>query len=626
MRESTVEHRPQQDHLSERHNRRRWYALLILSLSLMLVIIDGTIVNIAIPSIQSTFDSSIRDVEWVNSIYSLFYAATLILWGKIGDQYGRRLLFVAGLLLFGVGSALVGASSSIGMLIAMRAIQGLGAAVLSPSTLSIITTTFKDKERGIAFGIWGATAGVAAALGPLLGGWIITNAAKWEWTTSITPDSWRWAFFINIPIVAAALVGSFWAIRESRDEHASHRLDVAGSLLGGLGLGGIVFGLIEGENYGWWSPKGQFAIGSWEWPLDSLSIVPLSLIGGAILLAIFVWYELRLERTDREPLFEFSLLRYASFRFGMLTGLIVNLGELGILFALSIFLQSVKGLSAFDTGVALVPLALASLIAAPMAGSFSSRIGPKWIVTAGMTFEAASLFWMSRIISPDVSVNTLAVPLAVYGLGLGLAIAQLTSLTLFDIPGPKSGIAAGANSTIRQVGAALGIAIIGTVLSSTQIDSADQGLRSSELLSSPPFVAMRDQILVALHSDEGMNQQDMIAMTSGSAGESGMPAGGTEGQPPAGVMGQAQATETPADQAGDAMPADAAQGMPEGASMGQGGSPVGDPGQEIKTIFFDALSDATANSALTASIFVALGAISSLLLPNRRDDEAPDAA
>ncbi|WP_119065336.1 MFS transporter [Aggregatilinea lenta] len=618
MRESAIDHRPEQDHVSEAHNRRRWYALLILSLSLMLTIIDGTIVNIAIPSIQATFGVSIRDVEWVNSIYSLVFAATLILWGKIGDQYGRRLLFVIGLLLFGLGSALVGASTSIGMLVAMRALQGLGAAVLSPSTLSIITTTFKDKERGIAFGIWGATAGVAAALGPLLGGWIITNASNWGWATSITGDSWRWAFYINIPIVIIALVGSFWAIRESRDEHASHHLDVAGSVLGGLGLGGIVFGLIEGETYGWWSPKAAFAIGGWEWPLDSISIIPLSLLAGALLLVIFVTFELWLERQGREPLFEFSLLRYTSFRFGMLTGLIVNLGELGILFALSIFLQSVKELSAFDTGLALLPLALASLIAAPLAGAFSARVGPKWIVTAGMTFEAMSLFWLSRLISSDVSVNTLAAPLTLYGLGLGLAIAQLTSLTLFDIPGPKAGIAAGANSTIRQVGAALGIAIIGTVLTSTQTDAADKGLRQSELLASPPFVAMRDQILGALHSSEGFNQQDMAVMMSGSAASS------AENQPPAGVPEQALATEIPGDTQG--IPAVAAQGVPDGANMGQSGPPTGDPGQEIKSIFFDALAKATANSALAAAIFVALGAISSLLLPNPHVEEESSAA
>ncbi|HEX3053344.1 MAG TPA: MFS transporter, partial [Aggregatilineaceae bacterium] len=341
---------------ADTQDRRRWYALLILSLSLMLVIMDGTIVNVAIPSITKDFDSSFRDAEWVNTIYSLVYAATLILWGKIGDQYGRRLLFLIGVSIFGVGSALVGASSSIGMLVAMRAFQGIGAAILSPSTLSIITTTFKGKERGIAFGVWGATAGVAAALGPLLGGYVVDHA------------SWRWAFYINVPVVIAAFVGSLWAIRESRDQETKHYFDVVGTLLGGFGLAAFVFGIIEGQSYGWWKPDDLFTVLGWEWPLDSISIVPLAMQLGVVLLAVFTWYELRLEKRQLEPLFEFGLLKFPSFRFGMITGLIVNLGEIGVLFALSLFLQGTKGLSAFETGVALLPLAGMAFIGAPLAG------------------------------------------------------------------------------------------------------------------------------------------------------------------------------------------------------------------------------------------------------------------
>jgi MFS family permease len=238
------------------YHSRRWIALLILSLSLTLVIMDSTIVNVAIPSITREFDASFRDVEWVNTIYSLVYAATLILWGKIGDQYGRRVLFLIGVVIFGIGSALVGASNSIAMLVGMRALQGIGAAILSPSTLSIVTTTFKGKERGIAFGIWGATAGVAAALGPLVGGYVIDHA------------SWRWAFFINIPVVAAAFVGALWAIRESRDPDTRHYFDIPGTLLGGLGLGALVFGIIEGQVYGWWKPVETFSLFGWEWPLE----------------------------------------------------------------------------------------------------------------------------------------------------------------------------------------------------------------------------------------------------------------------------------------------------------------------------------------------------------------------
>lgn len=596
------------------HHRRRWYALLILSLSLTLVIMDATIVNVAIPSIVQDFEgATFRDAEWVNTIYSLVYAATLILWGKIGDQYGRRRMFLAGVVLFGLGSALVGASSSISMLVAMRALQGVGAAILSPSTLSIVTTTFKGKERGIAFGIWGATAGVAAALGPLVGGWVIDHA------------SWRWAFYINIPVVATAFVGAMWAIRESRDLHTKHYFDVTGTVLGGFGLAALVFGIIEAQEYGWWKPDGQFSVLGWEWPLEGLSIAPASMIVGAIVLAIFTWYELRLERQGAEPIFEFSLLKYLSYRYGMITGLIVNLGEIGLLFAASLFLQGTKGLTAFETGLALLPLAIMAFIGAPLAGSFSSKIGPKWIVTTGMVIEALTLLALSQVISPDVSVNTVALLLGVYGLGLGLAIAQLTSLVLFDIPGPKAGIASSGNSTIRQVGAALGIAIIGTVLATTTESTTRADFEDNALIQ--PLLGM---FAPADGMPEGM---------TGSAPE-GMPPGAMSGSPDASAEASAPA----------GMPPGAAGGASFGMSAGMlaGDVPAEDQlvemaktpvyfdftqmlhdagpemaasGAELDRVFNEARSKGMANAAFTAFVFVGLGALSSIMLPNPKDDE-----
>ena len=584
------------------HHRRRWYALLILSLSLMLVIMDSTIVNVAIPSIVRNFDATFRDAEWVNTIYSLVYAATLILWGKIGDQYGRRLLFLIGVALFGLGSALVGASSSIAMLIAMRALQGVGAAILSPSTLSIVTTTFRGKERGIAFGIWGATAGVAAALGPLLGGWVIDHAT---WLVDEN-GSWRWAFYINIPIVVAAFFGSLWAIRESRDEHTRHYFDFLGTLVGGLGLAAVVFGIIEGQVYGWWKPDGVFTVFGWEWPSQSISIVPVSIVAGVILLAIFTWYELRLERKGSEPLFEFGLLRFRSFRFGMITGLIVNLGEIGILFAVTLFLQGTKGLSAFDTGVALLPLAAMAFVGAPLAGSFSQRLGPKWIVTTGMALEVFALLMLSVAITPEVSVTSVAIILGVYGLGLGLAIAQLTNLVLYDIPPAKSGIASGGNSTIRQVGAALGIAIIGTVLTTSLERQFDNEFQASDSLS-PQVVAMREVYLEMAKQPVDFDFEAMLA-----AG------------PPPGMGGMSAGTNPGA---GD-MPPHTGESSP--VASPPPGMPSPDElraqGRELGQIVEDARSEGMSTAALVAAIFVGLGAISSLLLPNPKESPEERAA
>jgi EmrB/QacA subfamily drug resistance transporter len=572
------------------HDRRRWYALLILSLSLTLVIMDGTIVNVAIPSISRQFNASFRDVEWVNTIYSLVYAATLILWGKIGDQYGRRLLFLIGVVLFGLGSALVGASSSIEMLVAMRALQGVGAAILSPSTLSIVTTTFRGRERGIAFGIWGATAGVAAALGPLVGGWVIDHA------------SWRWAFFINIPIVAAAFVGSLWAIQESRDPASRRYFDVPGTLLGGLGLGALVFGIIEGQVYGWWKPDETFSVLGWEWPSQDISIVPISIALGVVLLAIFAWYERLLERRGSEPLFEFGLLRYRSYKYGMITGLIVNLGEIGLLFAVSLYLQGTKGLSAFNTGVALLPLAIMAFIGAPVAGSFSARVGPKWIVTTGMTVEVVALLTLSAVLDPSTSATTIALILGLYGLGLGLAIAQLTNLVLFDIPAPKAGIASGGNSTIRQVGSALGIAIIGTVLTTSIGHRLTDDFAHSRVLA-PPVLAMEDMFLEMAKQPVNFDFADILSAPPPADAHSGMSA-------PQAAM--------PSDAAGEQAP------LEGGASAGAVGTmPAGldmrAQGAEVGRIVTESRTEAMSYAALAAALFVATGAFSSLMLPNPRE-------
>ncbi|MBN2302878.1 MAG: MFS transporter [Anaerolineae bacterium] len=554
------------------HDRRRWYALLILSLSLTLVIMDATIVNVAIPSIVKDFDATFRDAEWVNTIYSLVYAATLILWGKIGDQYGRRLLFLVGVVLFGLGSALVGASSSIGMLIAMRALQGIGAAILSPSTLSIVTTTFKGKERGIAFGIWGATAGVAAAMGPLLGGWMVDHA------------SWRWAFFINIPIVIAAFAGSLWAIQESRDHSSKRYFDITGTLLGGIGLAAVVFGIIEGQGYGWWKPDELFSVFGWDWPSSDISIVPVSIAAGIALLAVFTWFELRLERRGSEPLFEFGLFRFGSYRYGMITGLIVNLGEIGLLFAASLYLQGTKGLTAFDTGIALLPLAVMAFIGAPAAGMFSNRIGPKWIVTSGMVIEVIALVMLWQVIDSSVSTTTIALILALYGLGLGLAIAQLTSLVLFDIPGHKAGIASGGNSTIRQVGAALGIAIIGTVLTTVIKADMQADIDASAVLSGPQYSYAEVGFIEIAKQPVYFEEDELAAALTA---EFAAQMGGAMGLDPAAAQSMAQPL--------------AAAAAPE-----------------LVPMFNQARSRGMSTAALTAAIFIALGAISSLMLPNPR--------
>ena len=529
--------------------RRQWLSLLVLSLGLAIVVIDTTIVNVAIPSIQQEFSASLKNLEWVNSIYSLVFASLIVTWGRIGDQIGRRRIFIAGVLVFMLGSALAGASQSIGFLIGARAIQGLGAAMISPSTLSIISGTFAGRMRGVAFGIWGAVAGAAAAVGPLLGGWLTTTA------------SWRWAFYVNLPIGVVAILGALFVVRESREENASLTFDIPGILLVALGIGGIVFALIEGQSYGWWRPRQPFTLGDWTWPLRNLSITPVSFALGVIGLAAFVAWERHMLRRGREPLFDFSLLRFRSFRFGLTTVAIVALGEFAVLFVLSLYLQGVLGLSVFDTGLTLLPFALAMLIVAPSAGLLSTRFGPKWVVTTGMLVESAAIFLLSRTIGLNAARVTLILVLVVYGAGVGLAIAQLTNVVLSEIPPARMGAASGANNTVRQVGAAMGIAVIGAVLATQLAASAQTQFAAINTVPAP----LKTAIVRGLEQSGG---------GEGLANAPGAPGGVPD--------------------------------TPDGQAMARA----------ITHVIRQSFVDGARAAATVASVFVLLGALSSLFIPN----------
>ncbi len=613
----------------ERAYKRRWIALLILSLSLTLIVIDSTIVNIAFPSIRATFGASYADAEWVNSIYSLVFGAALITWGKLGDQFGRRNIFVAGALVFVIASAGVGFAPTIGSVIAFRALQGMGGAMMSPSTLSIISGTFQGRERGIAFGIWGATAGLAAAIGPILGGWLI------EYGTGIMAESWRLAFLINIPVGLVGIVGSFWAIRESRDKRVQHRIDWLGIVLASLALGALVFGAIEGQNYGWLEAKAIFTLGSLAYPnlpagtaipAGTPSFIPYIFAFGALMLVLFILLEVRLERRGSEPLFEFGLLKYRSFRYGLLTVSIVALGEFGVLLVLSIFFQLARGIGAFETGLQFLPLALAVLVVAPTAGVLSSRFGAKWVITIGMALEALSLLWMSQIIAVDGP--SLIPPLILYGIGLGLAIAQLANVVLSDIPANKAGAASGANNTLRQLGASLGIAIIGAVLfgnfasatkplvdQMTAFDDFAARVQTNEGLSTEARVfgsqfglfggIAKEGIKQGLDNNEGFDtDSDVIdtAITNIPSFAKGL------------LKGQGADLDNP-----EVVARIKADLAPDVQILQN----------DIRLTLGTGYSEAARAAALVASIFVGLGAVSSILLPNvkqRRMGEAAVAA
>ena len=518
--------------------------LLVLSLSLAIIVIDATIVIVAQYQIQKDFGINLKDLEWITSLYALVFGSFLLTWGKLSDEFGRKRIFVAGISLFIVGSIVDGFSQDLIQILLGRVLQGFGAAMASPATLSILTTTFTGKARSVAFGIWGATAGAAAVLGPVLGGYFTSDPAF----------TWRWAFFINIPIGIAALVGAAFAIKETRFKDPKYTADYFGLIFITLGLASLLFGFIEAQTYGWIVPNNEFTAGGFAWSVSNPVSLPLvSIITGLVLLAMFTFYEVRRLRMGKVPLFDFSLLKFKGFRYGLFTVTIVAMGEFGAVFIISIFLQTVKGLSAFNAGLTFLPMAISVFIFAPVAGILATRFGPKWVVTTGMALEAIALFSLSQIISVENPVYYMYPILVVYGAGVGLAISQLTSTVLQSIPWQKAGVGSGANNTVRQIGSAFGIAVIGAVL-----------------------VAQISTVGVAdlATSTASFSVQQRVALTA--ALNSGL-SGGID---------------------------------PSFLALFGGNVPA------VLSILYDAITQGARWAAFTAGIFVSLGAISSLLIPN----------
>jgi EmrB/QacA subfamily drug resistance transporter len=436
------------DHRSVTGDSRRWLGLVALTIGVAMIIVDATIVNVAIPSIIRDLGIGITQAEWANSIYSLVFAALLISVGRFGDVGGRRRVFVLGLVVFLAASLVTALASNGTVLLTGRSLQGVGGALILPSTLSVVNATFREHERAIAFGIWGSTIGGMAALGPLVGGWFVTHM------------SWRWAFYVNLPIALLALAGAFLFVDESRDPAARPGYDPPGVVLSTLGFLGIVFGLIEGQTYGWWTAKREFLGIA---PLGH-SLIPFAFAVGVVALGCFVLVERRRARAARPVLVDFSLFRIPTFGYGNVAVLIVGLGELGLVFVIPLFLQSVLGLSAFDTGLVLLALAGGAFVAGACAAPLTRRIGASRVVQLGLGIEIVGIVAVGLTFSADRPAWQFCPQLFVYGVGVGFATAQLTSVILADVPPAQSGEGSGIQSTSRQVGSALGIAILGTAL------------------------------------------------------------------------------------------------------------------------------------------------------------------
>jgi EmrB/QacA subfamily drug resistance transporter len=433
---------------------KRWVGLVFISLGVALIIVDSTIVNVAIPSIINDIGITSTQAQWVQEIYTLVFAALLLVGGRLADQYGRRRLFLLGTVIFAGASVLAALAGDGTQLIAARAVQGLGGALMLPTSLSLLNANFRGRDRGVAFGIWGATIGGTAALGPLLGGWLTTSY------------SWRWAFGINIPLGLLVIVGLLLLVPESKDPSGQRGADWFGAVLSAIGFGGIVFGLIEGRTYGWLATTKPLTVGSWYWPW-SVSPVAVAFVIGFAALTIFVAVERRRNRRGQVSMLDLNLFSIKSFRNGNIAAAIVSLGEFGILFSLPLWFQNVIGYTAFQTGLALLALAGGSFLASGLTAPIGRKRGTIFIVRLGIVLEIIGIGGLAIFLRPDSTWLTTTPLLLIYGIGVGFATAQLTGVVLTDVPLARSGEGSGIQSTSRQVGSALGIAILGTVLFAT---------------------------------------------------------------------------------------------------------------------------------------------------------------
>lgn len=449
-------------------DRRRWFGLVVVSLGVSLIIVDATIVNVAIPSIIRDIGLTSTQAQWVQEVYTLVFASLLLVFGRLSDRFGRRLLFAVGIMVFAVASVAAALAGSGGALIGARAIQGIGGAMILPASLSLINATFRGPERGIAFGVWGATIGGTAALGPLLGGWLTTSY------------SWRWAFGINIPFAVVVLTGLFLFLRESRDSSAVPGTDVGGAVLASVGFGGMVFALIEGRTYGWLTALKPVEVGSWQYS-GRVSIVPVAFVAGLLALAVFALLERRRGRLGKAVLLDLRLFSIVSFRNGNIAAAIVSLGEFGLLFSLPLWLQNVASYTAFETGLVLLFLAGGSFLASGLGAGLARTRGPVFVVRAGIALEVIGVGGLALALRADSTWVAVAPFLFAYGIGVGFATAQLTGVVLTDVPVERSGQASGTQSTSRQVGAAFGIAILGTVLFLSLQNSLDTQLTEANL-------------------------------------------------------------------------------------------------------------------------------------------------
>jgi MFS family permease len=382
---------------------RKWWTVASVSFALFMIMLDNTVVNVALPAIQRDLSIGVSELEWVVTGYALSFAVLMLTGGKLADMFGRRRIFLIGLAIFTVSSLFCGLANGSEMLIAARVVQGAGAALMLPATLSIITATFAPAERGTALGIWAGVSAMALAIGPLIGG-LITEHIGWDWI-----------FYVNVPIGIAGIVVGRIIIRESKDTSREQRLDLPGLLTSGAAVSG----------------------------------------------AAFVLLELR----QRLPMFDVKLFRNPTFAGANVVALLVSLAMFGVFFFISLFMQNILGYSAVRAGAAFLPMTLLIIVVAPLAGRASDRLGSRWLMTCGLVLLGCSLLVFAQL-QPDSSYLALLPAMILGGIGMAVTMTPMTAAAMSAVPVDKAGVGSGMLNTFRQVGGALGIAVMGAILAS----------------------------------------------------------------------------------------------------------------------------------------------------------------
>jgi EmrB/QacA subfamily drug resistance transporter len=413
------------------NTNRRISTLVIVSIGLFMVVLDNLVVSVALPSIHRELGASIQSLEWTVNAYVLSYAVLLLTGAALGDRLGRKRMFIAGIALFTTASAAAALAPTMGLLIAARAIQGVGGAIVTPLTLTLLADAFPAERRGIALGVWSGISGIAVALGPLVGGAVIQTA------------SWHWIFWINVPIGVILIPVAAARLSESRGEHKS--LDLPGLALASTGLFGLVFGLVRAQTLGWTSTD-----------------VVVALASGAAMIVAFVAQELR----TQNPMLPMSFFTRRSFAVTNVVSLSMYFGMFGSIFFLSQFMQNVLGNSPLQAGIKLLVWTGATMVVSPAAGFLSDRYGSRPFMVAGLSLQAIALAWLASIASVEQSYASMVVPFILGGSGMALVFAPAANAVLSSVRTEQTGQASGATNAIRELGGVLGIAVLATVFTS----------------------------------------------------------------------------------------------------------------------------------------------------------------